>query len=566
MVCTILTSADLFGTKLNYELDFPKVPNVEELRHRAEQVFGAEAGNRRPAGVPTTQTFKAHRMQTFDDGVELWVDLVNSTQLQDFAQVYIFQKETHWHKEVQSKIPPPVKPPVPVVVQASPPKRREEIPVGLVPTPTPEHLASPSPVHLVSQIEATHQEKTRIVYEELDATKRREVTRDDWQTAFDRVQLAEYEADLFVKTDRNKDNVVSFQEFQVFADLYPTLLDALYYRLRDFWLVKQQEDSISVSLKTLDVLRERETAAREEVVAATHESIHKESALTAQMNEVVVAQGRERDAMAVMEASAQETERCRTSVATNVADLQSCKEQESVSHINHIAGLREVETHGVKLKLAEEETHKATLRLQDIMRLLEEQQIEVAKKKEFELSTAADLVSEEAKARNLAAQLEASQGQTRLATDRLSVAETELTQAQERERECGVVHLQAREEAIRQLAKKEQTENELLVSKELVLLKQQDEDAASRSVQAQLKATETLQETCTNLLARCMTTREEEAPLIVQEVRLRDARDNLEAEEARLRTDHQHFHTSSQRSTLPSPRAVIPSITASPRR
>ncbi|KAJ9466445.1 calmodulin-like protein containing EF hand domain [Diplonema papillatum] len=658
MVFTILTAADLHGTKLNYELDFGAPPSLPELRDRIESVFGAEAAARRPADVPNLP-FVAHRMQTFDDRVELWVDLVNAHQLQDYSQVYVFQKETAWHKEVQSKIPPPVKPPLrasspsggardaalAAAVHASSPHHAASLrthdalaaqaqahaaasahAAGVAASYTPHH-ASPPPLHhhhhhlppghhpltptardtaeyhaLLARhshspqaallphhhagglpplaaaqahtpyghasvpgvpSEATHAEKVRIVYDELDVGKIRVVHLEEWATLFDKVKLADYAGDLFVKADANKDGKVSFDEFSRFGEQYPTVLDALYYRLRDFWLVKKHDDSIEASQRTLAMLREKEAEARNMVAHAMVEVKEQEDRVRQQAAEVAAAQSRERDALAVLEAAAQETERCRAAVAQHAHDLQVCREKQAKLHVLENEAKREHETAHVRAQLAADETARALQRLQDIQRLLEEQQAEVAKRKEAETQLQADVLAAENRTYHAASALEDAAAETKMQADRLQISEQELMRAQERERECGMVHLQARDDAAKQLVRKEAIEHELLVAKETVARRQAAEEAAARSVDVQTKATKALQDESLELASKIAATRQDEGPLIASEVRLRHQRDALEAEEALLRTNHQTFHHNTGRANLPSPRGIIPSGTPS---
>eukprot|EP01060_Flectonema_neradi_P013771 TRINITY_DN2049_c1_g1_i1.p1 TRINITY_DN2049_c1_g1~~TRINITY_DN2049_c1_g1_i1.p1 ORF type:complete len:638 (+),score=172.27 TRINITY_DN2049_c1_g1_i1:68-1915(+) len=601
MVFTILAAADLFGNKVNYELDFPHLPTMIELREKVEAIFGSDANLRRPAGVPASP-FAAHRMQTFDDRVELWVDLINENQLQDYSQVYVFQRETQWHKEVQSKIPPPIKAPaapLPVPVPV-PPVTMPFVPVPALPSGSPAlvpsvlsasplptagdfyvpppsigHAASllppvasvspaaevvPVPVAAVDVVgEASHIEKVRIVFDELDATRQRAIGKTDWVAGFLRVQLSEYAADLFEKTALGE-SVVSFEKFQRFCEIYPTVLDSLYYRSRDYWLMKRQDDSITASQKTLEVLREKESEARSAVAKAMADAALQEEKVAVQSAEVSVAQNRERDALAVLEAAGQETERARQSLTQHAAELVATREKEAIQIAALAEAQQAAETCNIKKKMAAEETARAQARLQEIMKLLEEAQGEVAKRQELEAQAGADAISAEATVTSATVSLETAQTDTKLAHDRLTVAEQELVKAQERERECGVVHIQAKDECIRQLAKKESEEHELLICKERVNQRKVAEDASSRAVESQNQAVLALETEKAELQAKCDRTRTEEMPLLDQEVRLRAARDNLEAEEARLRTDHQTFHTTTGRANLPSPRGVIPSV------
>ncbi|KAJ9448403.1 flagellar protein essential for flagellar pocket biogenesis [Diplonema papillatum] len=100
----VLVAADL-GSKLNFEIPFPALPGISELREKIINVLTLENASRRPNSPP----FQFHRAQVFDERMEMWVDLVASSQLEDYCQIYIFQKETAWHKDTTGRIPPPTK-------------------------------------------------------------------------------------------------------------------------------------------------------------------------------------------------------------------------------------------------------------------------------------------------------------------------------------------------------------------------------------------------------------------------------------------------------------------------
>ena len=109
MVFTVLAAADVYGNKVNYEFDFPVQPTMSEFQARITSTFTVDASARAPAGAPTA--FSIHRMQIFDDRTDMWNDLLSGAQLVDYCQVYVFQRESPWHREVQSKIPPAIRAP-----------------------------------------------------------------------------------------------------------------------------------------------------------------------------------------------------------------------------------------------------------------------------------------------------------------------------------------------------------------------------------------------------------------------------------------------------------------------
>eukprot|EP01061_Rhynchopus_euleeides_P020450 TRINITY_DN3325_c0_g1_i2.p1 TRINITY_DN3325_c0_g1~~TRINITY_DN3325_c0_g1_i2.p1 ORF type:complete len:335 (+),score=133.71 TRINITY_DN3325_c0_g1_i2:57-1061(+) len=333
MPCTILCAADLWGVKVNYELPFQHPPTQAELQAKIDQVFMQEHGLRRPADVPLSQGFVIERMQTFDERAQQWVDLLTPAQLSDYSQVYLFQKENEYHREVQSKIPPPVAAPAHASVQrvgsnspttpavsgprsvavapnggyyargSSPQKhvapvahssptlpnsqqqQQQYQPQGQQPqqqqqyqaqyqppayqsqqqqqssyqtssameagsTPAPASSvggANASPVQVVPeafnpQVPASQMgrtvsmsEKQRSVFEEMDSKKTRAVDEEDLRGTFQRLRI-EYSgssiSEMFGKADLNHDNVISFDEWVRYTELFPTLLDSLYFRTK----------------------------------------------------------------------------------------------------------------------------------------------------------------------------------------------------------------------------------------------------------------------------------------------------------------------------------------------
>ena len=344
---TVLAAVD-FHQKCNFEFNFPAVPTVTELRDRLEAVLTTEAALRRPAGVPVT-AFQIHRLQVFDERMEMWVDLVSSSQLTDYCQAYVFQKESPWHKDTPGRIPPPVRPSQPL--GGAPPGAAASpaygSPLGAPLAHSPLHaaaapLAAPALVHesiaraayaaspayppasaygaspqlamqpasplpygasvapVVESVRVSpqrmhaepvlvmppaevapelvsHAEKVRVVYDELDKRKSRAVSLEDWCDLFTRLRLGQPDGpfstdtleDLFrEKADRNRDGFVSFTEFQMFGEMYPKLLDSLYFRCRD----QVHHDSRSANIEAAEALQADLERRRDDSEAEVHET------------------------------------------------------------------------------------------------------------------------------------------------------------------------------------------------------------------------------------------------------------------------------------------------------
>ena len=283
MVFTVLAAVDLSG-KCNFELTFPTLPTISELRARIDEVMAKEAQMRRP---PQAGPFRVHRAQVFDERMEMWVDLVASSQLDDYCQVYIFQKESPWHKDTPGRIPPPTKPADGAYYarSSSPPAYEgytaplysdlqfREGSTGGSPYNSGGGYGSPSrqyddgfsPRHAAygngnsnangnSDDTPTKSEIVRYVYEELDQRKSRGVTNQEWTDCFTRLRIsgdgerlsAATVDDLFEKkADKNQDGVVSFPEFQGFSEVYPKLVESMYFRSRRVAQENRNKDRIN---------------------------------------------------------------------------------------------------------------------------------------------------------------------------------------------------------------------------------------------------------------------------------------------------------------------------------
>eukprot|EP01059_Diplonema_ambulator_P022119 TRINITY_DN3699_c0_g1_i6.p1 TRINITY_DN3699_c0_g1~~TRINITY_DN3699_c0_g1_i6.p1 ORF type:complete len:389 (+),score=52.71 TRINITY_DN3699_c0_g1_i6:49-1167(+) len=127
----VLAAAELFGSKLNRELEFAQLPSLGELKARAVGVFNDEISARKRPGMPAGG-FNLHYIQLFDPVNGRWTELKSPSQLSDYCQIYLFQKDS-WNKESQGPIPSPTRPsPVPPpyasrpIARTSSPMRKQQ--------------------------------------------------------------------------------------------------------------------------------------------------------------------------------------------------------------------------------------------------------------------------------------------------------------------------------------------------------------------------------------------------------------------------------------------------------
>ena len=223
---------------------------------------------RRP-GAPPFQVSKFHVVDAVTDD---WVEVIGAHQLRNQCQVYAFQPHSTRYTESQGHIPAAQRPrgaggavstyrPPPAgggssyshththTYTPSPGMRSGGASnyggtggynaPGVVGTQAPAFpacVAVAGAPHMPDN--ASHDEKVRILFEQTDANNNRVVEPDELKRIMGMVHI-DFSSltveDLFRKGDHDRDNVINFPEWQRFAELYPTLMDSLYYRLKAHW-------------------------------------------------------------------------------------------------------------------------------------------------------------------------------------------------------------------------------------------------------------------------------------------------------------------------------------------
>ena len=207
--------SDLYGTKVNTQLTFPTRPTVVEVTAAVESEFDVKGRAVRPAGYPDVP-FKVETFQLFDETLLRWVDLYNEQQLKSGAQLWCFQPESIWHSDAQGVIPQPEKVPVTWTTPLGSPRRaRIAADAGVPPTLS---------------------EKLRSVFYQIDGTNKGYLLRQDLEAAFRSCEMqfnSGTAGDLFTLADQNRSQHVTYDEWVNFAIKCPSIVDALFFRMRD---------------------------------------------------------------------------------------------------------------------------------------------------------------------------------------------------------------------------------------------------------------------------------------------------------------------------------------------
>eukprot|EP01062_Namystynia_karyoxenos_P014592 TRINITY_DN1525_c0_g2_i2.p1 TRINITY_DN1525_c0_g2~~TRINITY_DN1525_c0_g2_i2.p1 ORF type:complete len:409 (+),score=139.85 TRINITY_DN1525_c0_g2_i2:106-1227(+) len=253
---TLLVCGDIYGQKQNLELTFPALPTIGELTRRAEEVFTAEMRLTPvpPHGPGPQSEFRVSRVQIYDDVLLKWVDLISSTQLHEYDQLYIFQPQTPWHSDSQQDLPAP-RPPTagaaaPGVTSASyggspAPQHQPQPSYGgahYQPQAAPPYMPPQSYGHAATAPASGNrpdlplEQKAEVVMRDLDPSGKGYIEYAEMERSFREVGLdfsANTVGELFYKADLNRDGRITLDEWQNWSRIYPNTLDCMYFRAKN---------------------------------------------------------------------------------------------------------------------------------------------------------------------------------------------------------------------------------------------------------------------------------------------------------------------------------------------
>ena len=234
MVFFVSIACDIYGKKHNVRLEFPVQPTITELINAVESQYDVTARATRPAGYPDIP-FRVQTFQIYDDVLMRWVDLYSSAQLTSGCQAYAFQPETLWNVDLQGAIP----------------IARDTITWS-------SSVGSPRRARIATDtgVPPTTSEKLRSVFYDLDRGNKGYILYSDLRSAFIQTDIEFAYAtvgELFNEADRNRDGHVSYEEWVRFAIDHPSIIDAIFFRLRDI----QSERYVAPSITAEDLIAQR---------------------------------------------------------------------------------------------------------------------------------------------------------------------------------------------------------------------------------------------------------------------------------------------------------------------
>ena len=228
---------------------------------------------------------------------------------------------------------------------------------------------------------------------------------------------------LYQQADSNGDGTLSSAEWERFGEQYPTMVDAMYVRLRDQITDDEQKVAIEEFKKVLAELEElcyRDKCQSNEVA---REVLNVAEKAKRQAQLVQDARAKERDAKAVMEASRTETERARGTVAQRAADVAHAQETQTRKHSEYLETQRIQEECQFRVRDLASDTQAAERRLDELKNMVREQIEALRQTKEREEQGNVDLDQRTRGTEEALQLLDDAKNETQLALDRLSVSE-----------------------------------------------------------------------------------------------------------------------------------------------
>ena len=548
----VLAAVDL-GTKCNFELSFNIVPTITELREKIISTMGAENSARR-AGHPG---FEFHRAQVFDERMEMWVDLVASSQLEDYCQIYIFQKETAWHRDTPGRIPPPQKPSA-VSYNSHMAHHDPGTPTSPY-QPTPASAAHPQQYTRPDEdpflaTSVPFSDKVRRVFDICTSISDSNVISiDAWRDVFQRFRLCgteclSYETvdDLFYKkADSNGDSLVTYGEFQNFSEMFPKVLDSLLYRS-----LRYEQDSLR---------KERLTAQSEvaedldrKVEAATHTAQQCEDDNETEMSHIRSLETNlqrlrleERELQQDKLTAHKDSEEYRSHVRTAKTSLNQARDHIKKNNISKKNAQRLVDQQQKKLTIAQSDRDRAANELERLRQQVADQERELMKKEDIITNIERELDNVILAAKDEEdPQLDE---EVSRAQDDVATAEKELQSVIDAENDVTKNHRQKQLEIQQMEQDRQRLEDQSRDSRSLLESKRESKNILEQQLEDHQQIIAATRQTEEEADQRRDEEEDKENELIRMEIRLREQREAVERKEEVLQTAHRDFTVESGR-------------------
>lgn len=566
----VQVAADIFNNKVNFELSFADRPTIVEVTRATEAAFSDEIALRRPENVPA-HTFHVAKMKIYDEDRDKWVDVTSEEQLVDYCQLYAFQQENKWHKESQKEIPPAVRPPASAqkyaantsiasvtrgVTNGSSVQGGALAPYTGTRTPGGPRSDAQSaqrvslyanmPGALVPKVslEASREEKVRVLFAELDVRGNRVLELEDFKQGFQTFNLdlsAATVEDLFAKADTGRNGAVSYSDFDRFARLYPIMTDCLFFRSKAFWDEEQLKRDIQAERQAVEQAEQVVEHARRALGDAEQDVQAAAGAVAAAEAELKDRSDRLRDLTRDMDVAKREKERAMREKKEREKEFADAKEREKEMRRAAQEVAREAEKLERRAIAVSNEATSADDKVRQLEKALEE-----AKRAAERAHLSADQAVRDAEAmkqrvRGVAKEMEEAARYIISAEDAVRGAERSVVVADNNARELEGAGRELSREAEEAAQRRDQRERAVEEANGALRAKESQLDEAKRFVVDRRTAAKQKEVELAEHKAQRELVAQHERALIEQELRLREQRDSLEERETKLMSEASSF-------------------------
>eukprot|EP01060_Flectonema_neradi_P020408 TRINITY_DN2794_c0_g1_i2.p1 TRINITY_DN2794_c0_g1~~TRINITY_DN2794_c0_g1_i2.p1 ORF type:complete len:570 (+),score=145.80 TRINITY_DN2794_c0_g1_i2:74-1783(+) len=545
----VLAAVDL-GTKCNFELSFNVVPTITELREKILTTMTSENNVRRPGQPP----FEFHRAQVFDERMEMWVDLVASSQLEDFCQIYVFQRESPWHRDTPGRIPPPQKP---STISYNSHMAHHDPGTPQSPyQPTPASAAYPQTYTRpdADPMDIPFSDKVRRVFDVCTAIGDSNViTIEVWKDVFHRFRLAsetclshETVDDLFfTKADSNGDGVVTYGEFQNFSEMFPKVLDSLLYRSLRFEQDQIRKERMEAQMKVSEDLEKQLESATRAAQQCEDDAETELSRIRSLESDLQRLRLEERELQQDKLTAHKDSEEYRSHVRSAKAALSHARDQVKKNNISKKNAQRSVDQQQKKLSMAHSDRDRASNELDRLRQLVADQERELMKKEDIITRIERDLdetiqLAKDEEDPHLEEEV------TRAQTD-VSTAEQELQSVVDAENDVTKTHRQKQLEIQQMEQERQRLEDQTRGSRSHLEAKRDAKSILEQQLVDHQRAIETSRQIEDESDQRRDEEENKENDLVRMEIRLREQREAVERKEEVLQSAHRDFTLESGR-------------------
>ncbi|KAJ9457244.1 putative Calcium-binding protein [Diplonema papillatum] len=573
MVFTLFVATDVRGVHVNIELNFPHVPNLDEVRNVAEKEFESQ-GYHLPPGRKTLQVNDSGHLQ----------EPVAQADLKEYCQLFMatIQENTSGPQGISNSYTVKATPAAswyghgsasPIV---TPPDQREGfqnlaaqrqtyglgrggalsrgIPRAHNRLSTPRLCVERGPGSLA---DAGHKrdEMAEFVFSEITAgqniasTSRvidRELFLCIFQRHFGNGPLSRDSgsiSDVFAKCDENKDGVLDKREFvQVFgAKKYPTLLESLYRRMQHDKATQKSQAALAQQREALSELEAKRLAAQEQHQATVQQALDLNNKLNAQTNCLSASRAREQDTRKALERAQLDAGNSRGQLHVHMEHCQALEEDEG-------ARLTTVTDLGSRIAKQQFVANKASKdaqcesdKLEELRKLLDEQQALVHRMQAEADQAQQDLRSMRDNFVSAEEAVSAVRNEQFAAKKAIDDLEAVVALRVEAEHEAATSHRNAVNEVAREQAKRDLLERELnSVHESEAVVRAQDVDTQRAEEAASAKLVD-MQTDVHEAQSRFEALDSEEQRMLQQEVELQCRKDEIEQTETALRSQHRQL-------------------------